>query len=64
MIFRGMGETIAGFVARNFPTPIEMVGMRDLFGESGKPEELLEKYGMGTQDVVDAVELVVGRKHL
>ena len=63
-IFGGLGETIAGFVARNFPTPIEMVGMNDQFGESGKPEQLLEKYGMDTQDVVDAVELVVGRKHL
>lgn len=63
-IFGGMGETIAGFLARNFPTPVEMVGMRDLFGESGKPEELLEKYGMSTQDIVDAAELAVGRKHL
>mgnify|MGYP006287588287 CR=1 FL=1 len=63
-IFGGLGETIAGFVARNFPTPIEMVGMNDQFGESGKPEQLLEKYGMDTQDIVDAVELVVGRKHL
>lgn len=63
-VFGGLGETIAGFLARNFPTPIEMVGMQDQFGESGKPEELLEKYGMSTQDVVDAAELAVGRKHL
>ncbi len=61
-IFGGMGETVAGFLARNFPTPIEMVGMNDLFGESGKPEELLEKYGMGTKDIVNAVELVLARK--
>lgn len=63
-IFGGLGETIAGFLSRNFPTPIEMVGMNDLFGESGKPEQLLEKYGMGAQDVVDAAVLAVGRKHL
>jgi transketolase len=61
-IFGGMGETVAGFLARNFPTPIEMVGMNDMFGESGKPDELLQKYGMGTQDIVDATELVLGRK--
>ncbi|OYT14360.1 MAG: transketolase [Bacteroidetes bacterium 4572_114] len=61
-IFGGMGETVAGFLARNFPTPIEMVGMNDLFGESGKPEELLEKFGMGTKDIVNAVELVLARK--
>ena len=61
-IFGGMGETVAGFLARNFPTPIEMVGMNDLFGESGKPEELLEKFGMGTKDIVNAAELVLARK--
>jgi transketolase len=63
-IFGGLGETIAGFLARNFPTPIEMVGMNDQFGESGKPRELLVKYGMEAQNIVDAAELVVGRKHL
>jgi transketolase len=61
-IFGGLGETVAGFLSRNFPTPIEMVGMNDLFGESGKSEELLDKYGMGTQDIVDAAGLVLGRK--
>ncbi len=63
-IFGGLGETIAGFLSRNFPTPIEMVGMKDQFGESGKPHELLDKYGMGIRDIVNAVELVAGRKHL
>lgn len=58
----GLGESIAGFLARNFPTPIEMVGMNDSFGESGKPDELLEKYGMTTIDIVSAAELVFGRK--
>lgn len=61
-IFGGMGESVAGVLARNLPTPVEMVGMNDLFGESGKPEELLEKYGMGTSDIVTAAELVVARK--
>lgn len=58
----GMGETIAGFLARNFPTPIEMVGMNDVFGQSGTPEELLEKYGMETRDIVEAATLVLARK--
>jgi len=61
-IFGGMGETVAGFLARNFPTPIEMVGMNDIFGESGKPEELLEKFGMSTGHIVNAAELVLARK--
>ena len=63
-IFGGLGETIAGFLSRNFPTPIEMVGMNDLFGESGLPHELLDKFGMGTKDIVSAAELAVSRKHL
>lgn len=62
-IFGGLGESIAGILARNFPTPIEMVGMYDLFGESGTPEQLLEKYGMDTKDIVNAAELVLARKH-
>ncbi|MCF8364531.1 MAG: transketolase family protein [Bacteroidales bacterium] len=63
-IYGGLGETIAGFLSRNFPTPIEMVGMNDLFGESGKPHELLDKFGMGVPDIVSAAELALGRKHL
>ncbi len=62
-VMGGMGESVAGFLARNFPTPIEMVGMNDVFGESGKPEELLEKFGMETGDIVEAAVLVMARKH-
>jgi transketolase len=61
-IIGGLGESIAGFLARNFPTPIEMVGMNDVFGESGTPEELMEKFGMGTKDIIEAVSLVIARK--
>ncbi len=61
-IFGGLGESIAGFLARNFPTPVEMVGMQDVFGESGTPEELLEKFGMETKDIVEAANLVLARK--
>lgn len=61
-IMGGLGESIAGFLARNFPTPLEMVGMNDVFGESGTPEELLEKFGMGTKDIVEAAMLVTARK--
>jgi transketolase len=61
-IFGGLGESIAGFLARNFPTPVEMVGMQDVFGESGTPEELLEKYGMETKDILEAANLVLARK--
>lgn len=62
-IFGGMGESIAGFLARNLPTPIEMVGMNDMFGESGTPDELMQKFGMTASDIVEAVKLVTARKH-
>ncbi|NCC73233.1 MAG: transketolase family protein [Sphingobacteriia bacterium] len=61
-IYGGMGESIAGFLARNFPTPVEMVGMNDVFGESGTPDELMEKFGMDTHNIIEAATLVLARK--
>lgn len=58
----GLGDSIAQIVVRNTPAPIEMVGVDDTFGESGKPEELMEKYGLTTQSIVDAAIKAVKRK--
>ena len=58
----GLGGSIATLLAQNLPTPMEMVAMNDSFGESGLPSELLDKYGMGTQDVIQAVKKVLKRK--
>ncbi|MCB0502508.1 MAG: transketolase family protein [Bacteroidetes bacterium] len=58
----GLGESVAGVLARNLPKPIEMVAVNDSFGESGTPTELLDKYGLSIQDVVIAVEKVLSRK--
>jgi transketolase len=44
------------------PIPIELVGTKDTFGESGKPEELLKKYGLDAPDIVAAAEKVMQRK--
>ena len=60
--FGGLGESVAGVLARNSPAPQEFVAMEDMFGESGKPEELLEKYGMSTGNITTAVEKVLKRK--
>ena len=46
MINGGLGDSVAQLCSRNFPVPIEMVGVNDTFGESGKPHELLTKYGL------------------
>ncbi len=58
----GLGESIAGVLARHLPTPMEMVAVNDSFGESGKPIELLDKYGLGVVDVVTAVQRALARK--
>jgi transketolase len=58
----GLGEAVAGVLSRNHPVPIEFVGMPNSFGESGKPDELIAKYGMDTKAVVAAVERVMGKK--
>jgi len=58
----GLGDSIAQLLARNNPMPMEMVAVNDQFGESGKPEELLEKYGLGTSDIVAAANAVIARK--
>ncbi len=58
----GLGDSIAQFLSRNLPTPIEMVAVDDTFGESGKPEQLLEKYNIDTPNIVAAAEAVLMRK--
>ncbi|CAN5132763.1 transketolase C-terminal domain-containing protein [soil metagenome] len=58
----GLGESIAGLLARTHQAPMEMVAVQDTFGESGKPEELMAKYGIDTIDIVKAVKRVVARK--
>jgi len=61
-IIGGLGDSIAQFAARNFPIPIEYVGTNDTFGESGTPIQLLQKYGLDTPNIVQAVEKVIKRK--
>lgn len=61
-IIGGLGDAIAQCAAKNFPVPIEYVGTKDTFGESGTPKELLKKYGMDVSDIVAAAEKVMARK--
>ena len=62
-IIRGLGDAIAQVAAKNFPIPIEYVGTKDTFGESGTPVQLLKKYGLDIPDIVTAAEKVMGRKN-
>ncbi len=58
----GLGDSICQLLARNYPTPVEMVAVKDTFGESGTPDDLLKKYGLDAPDIVKAVQAVMKRK--
>ncbi|MCX6188086.1 MAG: transketolase family protein [Bacteroidetes bacterium] len=58
----GLGDSIAQLLALNSPLPLEMVAVNDSFGESGTPEQLMEKYGLNAAKIVEKVRVVIARK--
>ena len=58
----GLGESVAGLLARELPTPQEFVAVNDVFGESGNPADLMNKYGLNAQAIIKKVKTVVARK--
>jgi transketolase len=58
----GLGDSIAQLLAENLPSPLEMVAVNDSFGESGTPDQLMEKYGLNAAAIVEASMRVVSRK--
>lgn len=58
----GMGSAVAEFLAANFPVPMEFIGVKDSFGESGEPKELIEKFGMGVSSIKEAAKKVISRR--
>ena len=58
----GLGESVARVLATNHPTPQEFVATQDTFGESGTPEQLMEKYGLNANAIVKASLKVISRK--
>ncbi|MEK9174375.1 MAG: transketolase C-terminal domain-containing protein, partial [Patescibacteria group bacterium] len=61
-IHGGLGGALAEFLAKESPVPMEFIGVQDKFGESGKPEELIEKYGLGAEAIKKSVKKVLARK--
>jgi transketolase len=57
----GLGGAVAEVLAKYAPTPIEFIGMQDVFGESGAPEELIKKFGMMPKDIVMAAKRAIRR---
>ncbi len=58
----GMGSAVAESLAKHFPVPVEFIGAKDKFGQSGTPAELIEHYGMGIDSIKKAVKDVLARK--
>lgn len=60
--FGGLGESVAQVLTTNFPAPQEFVAVDDSFGESGKPAQLMEKYGLNADSIVAAAKKAIERK--
>lgn len=58
----GLGSVVSSLLAENHPCPMKLVAVDDSFGESGKPAQLLDKYGLSVADVIQAVHAVMKRK--
>ncbi len=58
----GLGESVSRVLAENYPTPQEFIATQDTFGESGTPEDLMEKYGLNANAIVNAANKVIARK--
>lgn len=61
-VINGLGSMIARFLASKRPTPMEFVGVNDEFGVSGKPYELLEKFGLDYKSIKEAAKRLIKRK--
>jgi transketolase len=60
----GMGSAVSEVLAQNYPVPIEFVGIKDLYGQSGSPDELIEHYGMGKNSIKEAVKTCLRRQEV
>jgi transketolase len=58
----GLGSIVARIVSKNIPVPMEFIAVKDKFGMSGKPAELLERYGLTAKDIAKAVKETIKRK--
>jgi len=58
----GLGDSVAQVLSRHFPTPQEYVAVMDSFGESGTPTQLMKKYGLGAENIVEAAQKALKRK--
>lgn len=60
----GLGSAVAEVLGKNFPVPLEFIGVADSFGESGTPDELKKKFGLTSKNIIAAAKEVIRRKNL
>ena len=58
----GMGSAVSEILSQNYPAPMEIIGVQDRFGESGEPNELLEKFGLTAKNIIEAAKRAIKRK--
>ena len=62
MLNGGLGDSIAQFLSTTLPVPIEMIGVNDTFGESGTPKDLMIKYKLSSNNIIESAKKVIARK--
>jgi len=62
MLNGGLGDSIAQFLSTTLPTPIEMIGVDDTFGESGTPKDLMIKYGLNSKNIIESAKKAISRR--
>lgn len=62
-VIGGLGSAVAEFLAEERPCPLTMIGTKDTFGESGTPEQLFEKYGLTTENIIEAAKRSINKKN-
>ena len=62
MVTGGLGSAVSEILAEHCPTPVKRVGLKDTFGMSGKPADLLKHYGLTAEDIKEAAHQVMARK--
>jgi transketolase len=62
VVYGGLGSAVAEVLVQRHPVPMQIVGVRDIFAESGPYHEILEKYALSAQHIACAVERVIARK--
>ena len=61
-IIGGLGESVSRLIVKNILCPMEFVGVNDTFGESGKPEDLMKKYKLDSENIIEKCKKVISRK--